>query len=113
MHDIAFTTGYGPRLHHVAYTYPQAATPVLVGVHLDAGPGLTAVTGPSGVGKSTLLELAAGLRTPTAGTVRAGRAHLVTQRPFLPAGTLRDALVLGCESPSRQRHDSPVKRSRS
>ena len=51
--------------------------------------------GPSGVGKSTLLELAAGLRTPTAGTVRAGRAHLVTQRPFLPAGTLRDALALG------------------
>jgi ABC-type transport system involved in cytochrome bd biosynthesis fused ATPase/permease subunit len=32
---------------------------------------------------------------PTAGTVRAGRAHLVTQRPFLPAGTLRDALSLG------------------
>jgi thiol reductant ABC exporter CydD subunit len=85
----------GLLLRHVAYTYPQASTPVLVGVHLDAGPGLTAVTGPSGVGKSTLLELAAGLRTPTAGTVRAGRAHLVTQRPFLPAGTLRDALVLG------------------
>ncbi len=85
----------GVLLHHVAYTYPHASTPVLVGVHLDAGPGLTAVTGPSGVGKSTLLELAAGLRTPTAGTVRAGRAHLVTQRPFLPAGTLRDALVLG------------------
>ncbi len=85
----------GLLLRHVAYTYPQAANPVLVGVHLDAGPGLTAVTGPSGVGKSTLLELAAGLRTPTAGTVRAGRAHLVTQRPFLPAGTLRDALVLG------------------
>ncbi len=85
----------GLLLSHVAYTYPDAASPVLVGVHLDAGPGLTAVTGPSGVGKSTLLELAAGLRTPTAGTVRAGRAHLVSQRPFLPAGTLRDALVLG------------------
>ena len=85
----------GVVLSHVAYTYPEATSPVLVGVHLDAGPGLTAVTGPSGVGKSTLLELAAGLRTPTAGTVRAGRAHLVTQRPFLPAGTLREALVLG------------------
>ena len=33
-------------------------------VSLSAGPGLTAVTGPSGVGKSTLLELAAGLRSP-------------------------------------------------
>jgi thiol reductant ABC exporter CydD subunit len=85
----------GVLLRRVAYTYPEGTSPVLVGVDLNAGPGLTAVTGPSGVGKSTLLELAAGLRTPTAGTVRAGRAHLVTQRPFLPAGTLRDALVLG------------------
>jgi len=85
----------GVLLSDVAYTYPQASSPVLVGVQLDAGPGLTAVTGPSGVGKTTLLELAAGLRTPTAGTVHAGRAHLVTQRPFLPAGTLREALVLG------------------
>jgi ATP-binding cassette, subfamily C, bacterial CydD len=89
------TEEVGVLLQHVAYTYPQASTPVLAGVRLEAGPGLTAITGPSGVGKSTLLELAAGLRTPTAGTVRAGRAHLVTQRPFLPAGTLRDALVLG------------------
>lgn len=79
----------------VSYTYPGAASPVLTDVTLPAGPGLTAVTGPSGVGKSTLLELAAGLRTPSAGTVRAGRAHLVTQRPFLPAGSLREALRLG------------------
>jgi ATP-binding cassette subfamily C protein CydD len=82
-------------LDGIHYTYPGARMPVLAGVTLDAGPGLTAITGPSGVGKSTLLELAAGLRTPTAGTVRAGRAHLVTQRPFLPAGTLREALTLG------------------
>ena len=85
----------GVRIEQVSYTYPGADSPVLDGVSLDAAPGVTAVTGPSGVGKSTLLELAAGLRTPTAGTVRTGRAHLVTQRPFLPAGTLRDALTLG------------------
>jgi ATP-binding cassette subfamily C protein CydD len=85
----------GVRLDGVGYTHPGADVPVLTGVDLEAGPGLTVLTGPSGVGKSTLLELAAGVRTPTAGTVHAGRAHLVSQRPFLPAGTLRDALRLG------------------
>jgi ATP-binding cassette subfamily C protein CydD len=85
----------GVRMTGIAYAYPGTTTPVLTEVDLDAGPGLTVLTGPSGVGKSTLLELAAGLRTPSAGTLRAGRAHLVTQRPFHPAGTLRDALRLG------------------
>ena len=89
----------GVRMHGVSYTYPGAGAPVLSDVDLTVGPGLTALTGPSGCGKSTLLELAAGLRTPTTGTVLAGRTHLVTQRPFLPAGTLRDALRLGNEAP--------------
>lgn len=56
---------------------------------------LAVVTGPSGAGKTTLLELIAGLRTPSAGAVeRTGRTHLVTQRPFLVAGSLRDNLLL-------------------
>ncbi|WP_377638928.1 thiol reductant ABC exporter subunit CydD [Oryzobacter terrae] len=89
----------GVRVVDVAYTYPGAASPALTGVSFAAGPGLTALTGPSGVGKSTVLELVAGLRTPDAGSVDAGAAHLVTQRPFLPAGTLRDALRLGNDAP--------------
>ncbi|QIM22215.1 thiol reductant ABC exporter subunit CydD [Phycicoccus sp. HDW14] len=89
----------GAAARAVTYAYPGAPDPVLHGVDLEAGPGLTVVTGPSGVGKSTLLELLAGLRTPSSGEVVAGRAHLVTQRPFLPAGTLRDALRLGTDAP--------------
>ncbi|MGL5864893.1 MAG: thiol reductant ABC exporter subunit CydD [Dermatophilaceae bacterium] len=72
---------------------------IVQGVSFDVGRGLTVLTGPSGAGKSTLLELVAGLRTPTSGTVDAGRAHLVSQRPFLPAGTLRDVLRLGNDAP--------------
>lgn len=89
------TEHVGVVAHEVTYTYPGAHAPALAGISLVAGLGLTAVTGPSGTGKSTLLELAAGLRTPDAGSVAAGPAHLVSQRPFLPAGTLRDALTLG------------------
>ncbi|MBM6544676.1 thiol reductant ABC exporter subunit CydD [Janibacter sp. YIM B02568] len=79
----------------LSYTYPGTERAVLDGVSLSAGSGLTAVTGTSGVGKTTLLELVAGLRTPTAGTVLAPAVHLVTQRPFFGAPTLRGNLALG------------------
>jgi ATP-binding cassette subfamily C protein CydD/ATP-binding cassette subfamily C protein CydCD len=79
----------------LGYTYPGAPTPVLEGVELVAEPGLTVITGTSGCGKSTLLELVAGVRTPSRGTVEAPPAHLVTQRPFLTQGTVRENLCLG------------------
>src|SRR5262249_3352744 len=46
------------------------AGPRLDGVRFDARPGeLTAIVGASGVGKSTLIETLAGMRTPDAGSV--------------------------------------------
>ena len=89
----------GVELTGVGYTHPGSDRPVLDALDLAAGPGLTVLTGPSGCGKTTVLELVAGLRTPERGTVRAGHSHLVTQRPFLPAGTLRAALRLGNDAP--------------
>lgn len=83
------------RLRGIRYTYPGAARPALGEVTLTAGPGLLVVTGTSGAGKTTLLDIVAGVRKPTAGTVAVGPAHYVTQRPFLPAGTVRDALTMG------------------
>ncbi|MDF2144951.1 thiol reductant ABC exporter subunit CydD [Knoellia sp. p5-6-4] len=79
----------------LSYTYPGTTAPVLEDVSLTAGPGLTVLTGPSGTGKTTLLELLAGTRTPQAGTLSVPRAHLVSQRPFLAADTVRANLSLG------------------
>ena len=39
--------------------------------------------------------MVAGLRRPTGGAVAGPRGYLVTQRPFLAPGTLRDNLLLG------------------
>lgn len=86
--DVVTVTG-------VDYTHPGAKGATLTGVELVAGPGLTVVTGPSGCGKTTLLELVAGIRRPDSGRVSAPPVHLVTQRPFLGAGTLRDNLTIG------------------
>ena len=87
------------RAEGLSYTHPGAHRPVLTDLTLRAGPGLTVITGPSGAGKSTLLDLLAGIRRPTRGQVHTSRAHLVTQRPFLPAGTIRAALTVGGEAP--------------
>ena len=85
----------GVEVRGVSYAYPGASTDVISGLDLRAECGLTVVTGPSGAGKSTLLELIAGLRTPATGTVSTGPSHLVSQRPFVAAATVRDNLRLG------------------
>jgi thiol reductant ABC exporter CydD subunit len=83
----------------IGYGFPGAGIQVLRDVSFNLPIGLTVVTGPSGVGKSTLLELLAGLRRPGTGTLTTPRSHLVSQRPFLAPGTVRDNLTLGNECP--------------
>ncbi len=70
--------------------------PLAHGLDVTLPVGLTAVVGPSGVGKSTLLEVVAGVRAPLAGTVHVPAAHLVGQRPFLVEGDIATNLALGC-----------------
>ncbi len=93
-------------LRGVGYRYPGAERePALVDVDLRVGPGEhLAVVGETGSGKSTLGRLAAGLLTPTAGTVSLGgvdlaaassrarrkRLMLLPQETFLLSGTVAD-----------------------
>ncbi|MEP6798725.1 MAG: thiol reductant ABC exporter subunit CydD [Lapillicoccus sp.] len=85
--------------HQLVLTDVSAAyadgPPVLEHLTLTLGAGLTVVTGESGSGKTTLLELMASLRSPQAGSISAPPAHLVSQRPVLISGSVRDNLRLG------------------
>jgi vitamin B12/bleomycin/antimicrobial peptide transport system ATP-binding/permease protein len=70
--------------------------PLRQDIALAAGPGNPLlITGPSGVGKSTVLRAIAGLWPFGRGHVRVadGHALFLPQRPYLPLGTLADALA--------------------
>ncbi|WP_298888569.1 thiol reductant ABC exporter subunit CydD [uncultured Serinicoccus sp.] len=82
-------------LTEVSYAHPgRVRTLAELSLRTPSGPGVTALTGPSGAGKTTVLELLAGLRIPATGTVSAPAAHLATQRPLLLPGTVRDNLAI-------------------
>jgi putative ATP-binding cassette transporter len=66
------------------------------GLAFEAAPGAAVlVTGPTGAGKTTFLRALAGLWPFGRGAIRIGgrRALFLPQRPYLPLGTLRDALL--------------------
>lgn len=67
------------RFSHVAFAWPDGSK-VLDNVDLLVPPGRSGLVGDNGIGKSTLLKLAAGDLSPTAGTVSAeGRVGLLRQ----------------------------------
>lgn len=64
----------------VTFSYP-GGPPALEGVTLAVPAGTSlGVVGPSGAGKSTLVDLVCGVRTPDAGSVRAGGDTVVAGR---------------------------------
>ena len=93
----------------VAFTHLNNAEPTLehVSLTIDAG-SYVAIVGPSGAGKTTLVDLLLGLYDPDAGTVRVGgldprelREKLpglisyVPQRPGLVSGSIAHNVALG------------------
>ncbi|MFD9307104.1 ATP-binding cassette domain-containing protein [Streptomyces sp. NPDC060048] len=96
-------------LRNVTFAYGPGAVPVIDALDLVVRPGEhLAVVGPSGIGKSTLTALLAGMLSPDAGTVLvAGRAArrdrgvtgpdprrtLLPQRAYVFTGTVRENLT--------------------
>jgi ATP-binding cassette subfamily C protein len=101
----------GVRVEHAQYTHPGNAEPTLQDVTLTISAGNhVAVIGPSGAGKTTLVDLLLGLIRPDTGTVmiggvepsllrlvRPGLISYVPQKPGLVAGTIAENIALGVE----------------
>ncbi len=92
----------------LTHTYPGAATPALATASFDVLPGeVVALTGASGVGKTTLVNAVLGFLVPTGGSLHSRgvplgrlpdwRGHLayVGQEPGLLSGTVADNVRLG------------------
>ncbi|MFF4803013.1 ATP-binding cassette domain-containing protein [Streptomyces sp. NPDC001351] len=98
-------------LTSVTFAYGPTATPVIANLDLVLPPGShLAVVGPSGIGKSTLTALVAGLLKPRRGTIRVGgepvpsaaaarRRVLIPQEAYVFTGTVADNLAHFREGP--------------
>jgi ATP-binding cassette, subfamily B, bacterial len=88
------------RLDHVGFTFPDDDQPVIADATVSIPDGsVTAFVGPTGAGKSTLVDLVAGLLAPTAGSVSLGDGPraVVLQEAFLFSGTIRDNIVIAAD----------------
>jgi len=90
--------GIAVQLASVRFAFPGETLAAIEDVELTVEAGrIVAVVGPTGAGKSTLVELVAGLVAPTSGRVDLGPGPLaiVFQEAFLFSGSIRDNLELG------------------
>jgi ABC-type multidrug transport system fused ATPase/permease subunit len=68
--EVALPQDIALQLQHVTFQYPTAERPALADINLALRTGLQyAVVGPSGAGKTTLVDICLGLLEPQSGTV--------------------------------------------
>ena len=104
--DAPPTTRPAIHVRDLTFAYGASAEPIVEGLHIDIPHGdHIAIVGPSGIGKSTLAALLAGVLAPHAGRVeiertsvhrRSDRFDLITlvpQEAYVFAGSLRDNLT--------------------
>lgn len=99
----------GVQLDNVSYTYPSADQPAICNVSLEIRPGQhVAIIGPSGAGKTTLVDLILGLISPSQGSVSIdgtapaaiidklpGVISYVPQKPGIVSGSIANNVALG------------------
>lgn len=88
------------QLQGASYTYPGEAAPVVAAANLLVPRGtVTAIVGATGAGKSTMVDLIAGVLAPTSGSISVtpGTTAIVFQEAFLFGGTVRDNVAVGLD----------------
>ncbi len=96
----AAAPGHGVTLDGVGFAFEGEARAALHDVSLDVERGrVVAVVGPTGAGKSTLVEIVGGLLAPSSGTVAIGPGEraIVLQEAFMFAASIRHNLALGAD----------------
>lgn len=86
-------------LRGLSHTYPGAASPAVTGVDLTIAPGeFVALVGPSGGGKTTVVNALMGFLRPSEGEVRLPERDTIAfvgQEPGMISGTIADNVALG------------------
>ena len=110
VNPILLPSPAGIRLCNIAFAYPDSSRKIFDGFSFDFAPGSrTAIVGPTGIGKSTLIRLLLSLLKPQGGNIdvysgdtsvlasAATRCNLVyvPQGNSLFSGTIRDNLMMG------------------
>ena len=97
------------QIMNISLTYPNKSTPALSNISLSIPPGASlALVGPSGAGKTTLVDVLLGVLHPDAGSVSIsgltpmlavtkwpGSISYVPQDVLIAAGTIRENVALG------------------